>query len=108
MDNRPWVHGYPHAGRRGFVFFFGPDDGVERTGVLSGRIEGEDALAANGGEDGLVRFDRSEMLDEILGVDWRCKAAEGNQTARNERRTRFVSEREHWNLLFQISCSRPS
>ena len=45
-----------------------PDDRMERTAIATWRVERYDAFTANRGENGLVRPDRSQILDQIIGT----------------------------------------
>jgi len=36
--------------------------------AIARHVEGDDALAANGGEDGLVRADRPKVLGKVISV----------------------------------------
>ena len=52
--------------------------------AIARHVEGDDALAANGGEDGLVRPDRPKVLGEFIGVSRAACHGEGEGARRGK------------------------
>ena len=49
-----------------------PHHDVDAAMTIARHVKGDDALAANGGEDGLVRPDRPKVLGEFIGSIQGC------------------------------------
>jgi hypothetical protein len=57
---------------------------MERTAIATWHVECYDAFIANRGENGLVRPDRSQILDQIIGTGRGSQTAEDDEAAHSE------------------------